>query len=194
MRLRALPRTGLSFILLALVPGSLAGQLPQPPDGWWTNLLQDGAYPTAVLEYDLGMTMTITQSIEAIDGVTITLATSTTVMGNQSGAQTSTVNATMIKPAESVGLLAGFSGATPAQIVEQGAEFRKVEDTTCVVGDLELECALYQMVSGAATVRLWHAPAIPPIFNGGFAKSETTANGQTMSITVTGYEGKLLEE
>ena len=141
MRRTSFPKTGLSLILLAVVPGLLAGQLPQPPDGWWTNLLQDGAYPTAVLEYDLGMTMTITQSIEAIDGATITLATSTTVMGNQSGAQTSTVNATMIKPAESVGLLAGFSGATPAQIVEQGAEFRKVEDTTCVVGDLELGLA-----------------------------------------------------
>ena len=66
------PRAGSWLILLALVPGSLAGQLPQPPDGWWTNLLQDGAYPTAVLEYDLGMTMTITQSIKSIDGATIT--------------------------------------------------------------------------------------------------------------------------
>lgn len=194
MRLTFLPKTSLSLILLALVPGLLAGQLPQPPDSWWTNLLEDGSYPEAVLEYDLGMAMTITQSIQAIDGATITLATGTSVMGGPSVPQTSTVNATMIKPAESVGLFAGFSGASPAQIVEQGAAFRKVEDTTCVVGDLELECALYQMESGAATVRLWHAPAIPPIFNGGFARLETTANGKTMSITLTAYKGKLLEE
>jgi len=194
MRLTSLSKTILSLIFLALIPGSLTGQLPQPPESWWTNLLQNGAYPEAVLDYELGIAMTITQSIEAIDGATITLATSTTVMGTQTPAQTSTVNATMIKPAESVGLLAGFSGATPAQIVEQGAEFSKVEDTTCNVGELELECTIYQMVSGGATVRLWHAPAIPPIFNGGFARSETTANGQTMSITLTGYTGKLLEE
>jgi hypothetical protein len=63
-----------------------------------------------------------------------------------------------------------------------------------VGGQAGLACALYTMKSGAATIRLWHAPAIPPVFNGGFARAETTANGQTMSITLTGYRGKLLEE
>ena len=187
------PRTGWSLILLALAPGLLAGQLPQPPDGWWTNLLQDGAYPEAVLEYELGMAMTITQSIESIDGATIMLATTTDVMGNAS-VQSSTLNAPLIKPAESVGMLASFSGAMPSQTVAEGAVFHKVEDTTCMVGDLELACALYTMKSGAATIRLWHAPAIPPVFNGGFARAETTANGQTMSITMTAYKGKLLKK
>ena len=193
MRLKALPRTGLSFILLALVPGSLAGQLPPPPDSWWTNLLQDGAYPEAVLEYELGMTMAITQAIESIDGTTITLATTTDIMGNAS-VQSSTLKADLIKPAESMGMLAGFSGLSPAQIVASGEDFHKIEVTTCMVGDLELMCTLYRMNTGAATIQVWHTPAIPPVFNGGYARAETTANGQTMSISLKSYKGKLLEE
>jgi hypothetical protein len=193
MRHLSLPRAVSSLILLALVPGSLAGQLPQPPDEWWTDLFHNGAYPEAVLEFELGMTMTIALAIESIDGTTITLASTTDVMGNAS-VQSSTLKADLIKPAESVGMLAGFSGASPSQTLAEGAEFHKIEDTTCIVGDLELKCALYEMKSGTATIQVWHAPAIPPVFNGGFARAETTANGQTMSISLKSYKGKLLEE
>jgi hypothetical protein len=181
-------------VLFALVPGLLAGQLPAPPDNWWTNLLEDGTYPEAVLEHDLGITTTITQSIEAVHGTTISIATTVSVMGNPS-VQTNTVNATMIHPEESVAALAMFSGASFSAVAEDtGAVFRKVEDTTCVVGDLELKCSLYHMKSSGSTIRVWHAPSIPPVFGGGFVRAETTANGQTMTITMTAYRGKLLDE
>ena len=68
----------------------------------------------------------------------------------------------------------------------------QIESTTCQVGGLELDCTLYEIVVEETTSRVWHAPAIPPVFMGGVVRVEATMGGQTFETTMTSYSGALL--
>ena len=90
--------------------------------------------------------MVIDLAIRDIEGSTITLASRESMMGNVSPERTRTLNAAQFDPGAPDAALAGMGMARVA--TGAGQAFQKIEDTTCTVGDLELECALYEVVSG----------------------------------------------
>ena len=188
-------------LLLPIVTGSAAAQTdwPTPPDNWWTAL-DDGGYPSATFEVNMGMAMTITQSIESVEGAQITMSTTVSMMGNAMPGQRQVIDATTLTPQGSIALMQGFGGPpsgnqpTPEQaLAAMNAMVDRIEDTTCQVGGQELECTVYEVALEGMTSRIWHAPAIPPVFMGGIVRSEASMTGQSFVTTMTSYSGAVIE-
>ncbi len=199
---RMLSRVLCTVILsLHIVAGSAAAQTdwPTPPDNWWADL-DDGGYPSVTFEVNMGMVMTITQSIESIAGTQITLSTAVSMMGNAIPGQSQVIDATTLTPEGGIAMMQGFGGPpsanqpTPEEaLAAMNASVERIEDTTCQVGDLELQCTLYEVALEGMTSRIWHAPAIPPVFMGGIVRSEASMAGQSFETTMTSYSGTLME-
>ena len=189
-----------TIVLTCAIPaGSVEAQFnwPIPPANWWTDL-DAGDYPSATFEMNMGMSMTITQSIETVSGTQITVSTAMSMMGNSMPGQSQVIDAATMTPAGAVEMIQSFGGLEGNQMTPEEARaameamVSRIESTTCRVGGLELDCTLYEIVVEETTNRLWHAPAIPPVFMGGVVRLEATMGDQTFETTMTSYSGALL--
>jgi hypothetical protein len=188
------------FVSLGVLAAPSAAQVdwPIPPDNWWADL-EDGGYPSATFEVSMGMPLTLTQSIESVEGTQITLSTAMSMMGNTMPGQSQVIDAATLTPESGIAMMQEFGGGpgdsqmTPEEaLAAMNAMIERVESTTCQVGGLELECTLYQIEMEGTTSRVWHAPAIPPVFMGGIVRSEAMLAGQSFQTSMTAYSGALL--
>ena len=187
--LRLLMHAGLACSI-GFAPLPLLAQLPGPADQWWVGLGTGGTLPSATFEIETGATMTVEMAIRAIDGSRITMATTMSVMGNTAPERTKVVNAESLDPNAPDAALSEIGVAPPTG---PGAGFTRVEDTKCEIGELELDCSVYELRSGSGTMRIWHSPAIPPVFMNGMIRTEITRMGVTQRTVMTGYRGRLLD-
>jgi len=187
----------LSALVLSLVTAASASaqvEWPTPPENWWTELTA-GNYPSATYDVNMGMVVTMTQTVQAVEGARITLATAVSMMGNPMPAQSQVIDATTLTPEGGLAMLQGAVGgnANPqAAAQNMNAMITEIGETTCEVGELELACTEYQLVSQGLTSRVWHAPRIPPIFLGGIVRAEATMAGISMVTSLSSYSGALL--
>jgi hypothetical protein len=187
-------------VSLGVLTGSAEAQAdwPIPPDNWWADLY-DGGYPSATFEVNMGIPLTLTQSIESIEGTQITVSTSMSMMGNTIPGQSQVIDAATLTPEGSLAMMQEFGGAsrdnqmTPEEaLAAMNVMIERVEATICQVGGLELECTLYQISVEGTISRIWHAPAIPPVFMGGIVRAEATRADQPFQPRMTSYSGALL--
>ncbi len=188
-------------VLLLVLAGSATAQTdwPTPPDNWWVDL-DDGGFPSATFEINMGMPMTITQSVESIAGTQITLSTAVSMMGNVMPGQNQIIDATTLTPEGSIALMQSLGGPPMAEqptpeeaLAAMNATVQRVEDTSCLVGGMELACTLYEVQAEAFQSRVWHAPGIPPVFFGGVVRSLTDLGGQSVEMNMTSYQGTLID-
>ncbi len=186
-------------LILAAGPAAAQSDWPAPPANWWVDL-DDGGFPSATFEINMGMSMSITQSIESVVGTQITVATAVSMMGNSMPAQTQVMDAATMTPEGGIAMLQGMGGPpdpnapSPEEaLAALDPMVERIEDTTCQVGTLELECTLWEVAIEGMTSRVWHAPSIPPVFQGGIVRAEADIAGQAFTTTMTSYTGSLIE-
>jgi hypothetical protein len=140
------------------------------------------------------MGMTITQSIESVEGSQITLSTAVSMMGNAMPPQQQVIDASTLTAEGGVALMQGMGGPQASQAPSDlDIDIRRIEDTTCRVGTLELACTEYEVIAEGMTSRVWHAPQIPPVFVGGVVRAEATISGQSFVSSMTSYTGRLID-
>jgi hypothetical protein len=125
----------------------------------------------------MGMAVTMTPTVQSVEGPRITMATLVTMMGNTIPAQSQVIDATTLTPEGGLAMLQGAVGGRgnpQAGVENMNATITEIGKTTCQVGEVELPCTEYQMDSQGLSSRVWHAPAIPPVFMGGIVRAEAT--------------------
>ena len=186
-------------LIVSSRPATAQTDWPILPDNWWTDL-DDGGYPSATYEINMGMSMSLTQSIESVEGTQITVSTTMAMVGNTMPVQSQVLDAATMTPEGGIAMMQGLGGPpnpnapTPEEVLESlDAMVEKIQDTTCQIGDLELECTEWEVAMEGMTSRVWHAPSVPPVFMGGIVKSEATVAGQSLVTTMTSYTGSLID-
>lgn len=163
----------LTLICALFLVGALhADDYPAPKAEWWKDLT---GKEKAVFEMDTGaMKLKQTYAIVKIDGAVITYSIAMEVNGTVMPAQEQTVDFTP-KPQETT------EGTTEAKsdvtVTKKGEEKVKA-------GDATLACTIYEVKTEASTATMWYCADLPPLFNGGSAKTVSAANGQNTTITL----------
>ncbi len=157
-------------------------EMPSPPDGWWRDLADaEGNLPSATYDLSAGAEkLSLTMTIDAIDGSRLTYTTVTTYKGNAMPAQTQTVD-----------LAENPSGA---DTLPEGAAITRGATETLEVGGRSLECTVYTITVDGSSTEMWHCAALPPVFSGAAAKLITEAQGQKSQMVLRSYSGKLIAE
>lgn len=176
---------------------SAQSNLPEWPANWWNDLEVGGS---ATYEMNaMGMVMTLTQSVEAIDGSQITVATTINMMGNSTPPQTEVIDAATLTPESQIAMMQrmgnGMPGAAgpPQDLSELEDMVTRVSDTTCEAGSRTVDCTEFELNGEGITSRAWISTSIPPVFMNGVVRSEATVQGQAMSVNLTDYSGGLLD-
>lgn len=166
----------LLLVGVVLLSGGAGAQKPwennweKPKDGWWKALK---AGETATFEMTVGeMRTQLVYTIEKVEGTMVTV-----------GARTVLDGMTMPMTSETIDAAERFASAghSPDTMVKKGGKsaFR--------AGDATFQVTEYAVQSGDVKIQAWHAPDLPPIFNGGNVKIQL-GDEQPMTITLVSYK------